>query len=569
MSFPTPALLASTERRVSETDNKQDDGDDGTSRHLRKISGSTRVSLDRETLADSGVGSEEPGETVSVAGDDVRVFEHQDIVHSSPQNFPDKSNSRSRDFTISSTISKDALHSLAQTETSELSENGAGWGGGVDGRKSGSDSAVSVTSTGTNWPASFGVESRLVAFSSPTMSEGSKVSASSSPHRRSGSPPKRSMSPELSRSVRRKQERRRRELDIQETRVSLRKHQIGKAKSEAESGAKLLEQIMAASSKPSGFHSLSTIRSMEQRYGRKSQRSRGDRIKVARSYESKSTSPTPMAEPDSGNRTKVGFSRSIQNQPASRRSGKRSKSLEKSSASRMHKVQPAPQELSSPRGENTTGRSITIPISRSFPSPPPLTSSPRGPMESPDLDDSLHDNSGIVVTDGIHSRSQSSSYSEAKSSSAAGNSRRAQAQVENGIGQAEVTSEELERRTLRATDAILRDGLPDIPPLIKLHASLVGKSLTSGGTADTPGPPNGVRARDTTRLGDQLKDLERNMQLYQKKQDVIDLETELLAKEEQLSEKQQNLEEYEKEARNPIIIFYQSYIIGETMIIKF
>ena len=39
------------------------------------------------------------------------------------------------------------------------------------------------------------------------------------------------------------------------------------------------------------------------------------------------------------------------------------------------------------------------------------------------------------------------------------------------------------------------------------------------------------------------------MQLYQKKQQVLDLETELLAKEEQLSERQRHLEEYEKEVR--------------------
>ena len=488
MSSQALPVTASEERHASEPDNDHRDHtsgaechrDDGLPRQREtKFPGKTRVSLDRETLADSGVGSEEPGETFSVAGDDIHAVDQNNVLNSKPSRRRHEDSVRGEKTRTSGRKSHDTL---TRSETRTPPDEEVGWGGGVDGRKSGSDSAVSVTSSGTNWPPSLvaraSADSRLAAFSSPTMSEGSKVSASSSPQRRPSSP-KRSRSPELSRSVRLRQERRRREQDLQETRASLRKHQIGeksprfgpgKSMSETESGAKLLEKIMAASNKQS-FHSIGTIRSMEQRYGRKSHRSRGERNKVSRSYESKSTSPTPITEPYSENRTKVGFSRSIQNHPASRSSGRRSKSLEKLAAARASR-RPVQTELSSPRGEHPPGSS-TLRVSRSFPSPPPSTSSPRGPLESTDLDESFRENSAPAATsNGNHSTKaatkyqSSSSRTEASSSSASGVSRSAPPQVESLASGAVASAAEVERKTNMATDAILRDGLPDIPPLV-------------------------------------------------------------------------------------------------------
>ncbi|GFO20571.1 myosin-11-like isoform x2 [Plakobranchus ocellatus] len=587
MSSQAPTLTDIIQRHVHQADSIHEHDSQKIAGHAQPI---TRTSVDKGALVDSGEGSEEQGETYCLADQ-----EHKSLTENCfdcPSSSSRKRHDLERRDRKARNIKGKSLASPTKNQT-QTPGGEVGWGTKVDGRKSGSDSAVSVTSTDTNRASSGDQAStEWPAFSSPSMSEGSKASASSSPHRNAGSPT-RSRSPELSRTVRLRQERRRREQDLKETRASLKKHHIGennarvgsgRSRLEAEPSGKFLERMLAASTR-SSFHSLGTIRSMEQRYGRKSQRSRGDKPKVTRSYESKSTSPTPMPEQESENRTKFGISRSIQNHTSSR-SSRRSKSLEKSSGSK--KSISASGENSLPGGEKSPARA-TLNFSVSFPSPPPSTSSPRGPMESPDFAADSHTKSDAAEprerggsTPDQRSQ-QSSSHIEPVSSSSSGNSRIPLSQGGGPDNKAVATAEEVERKTNTATNAILRDGLPDIPPLesatetclldwravfrvemmrlrkevndfrqfcqsqIKLHASLVEKSLCTGVASETATPLNGVRAPDASRLGEQLKDLEQNMQLYQKKQQVLDLETELLAKEEQLSERQCHLEEYEKE----------------------
>ncbi|XP_035824302.1 pre-mRNA-splicing factor CWC22 homolog [Aplysia californica] len=457
------------------------------------------------------------------------------------------------------------------------------------------DSAVSTMST----PSAVSVSMESRVFSSPSNSERSKSSIS----------PKRPRSPELTKALRLRQEKLKRNRDIDETRIRLKCQHVGekrdrgssrgqsgeRAGSAAQARRPVLERARSEDSSKSFLRhlagkdsscSLGSMKEVEERYSRRKTRSKSDSIsKSPLSYENKGTSPddspmqntmTPPAIIETSATSEV-FERAPsslhdKNYPSTHTAERpvtltplERRDSSKSSRSRDRKDKEAKKtsqySSDNPRSSKSK-RSSQISKSESVKNALPADDSNPQPA-LPESSNTDHPTNPARLPNEDTSHGRIPPPETALDSLA--------------------SAQEVEKTTAVTMDAILRDGLPDIPALenttesvvidwrgvfrvemmrlrrevnefrkfcqdqIKLHALALENSWSGKSRPDGLQSKNGLRPSEPPRISEQLKDLEVNMELFQKKQRLLDLETEILAKEERLSGKQKDLEEYEKE----------------------